>query len=548
MEINGFEIEERNIHGLKEGKKEQICPMCSHTRSTKNQKQKCASADWERGLLTCHHCGEVTQIHKFKRKSSDKVYSKPAPSINSAIDKKVADWFQGRGISLKTLETAGITTRPGWIEFNYYIGGELINRKSRDGKKQFRLEKGCELTWYNFDALLTNTDIIICEGEIDTLSFMECGFNNCISVPNGAANFSFLDNSIDHFDGIEKVYLSCDNDEAGQKLQAELIRRIGPEKIHLVELDGAKDANEYLSLHGVDMLRTAVVQAPILPLEHVKQLQDVEEEFENAIRNGFQKGLTCGLDNIDSVFSIVDHQFCVVTGIPSHGKSNFVDQYCMGLNDKYGWKTGYASPENYPIHNHAHSLFRKVFNGMPSSNDIGTDRYNAARGKLNDNYYFIDLHDFSLENVLKKAAELVKRKGIKVLVIDPFNKIKLKSHAKESINDYTNAYLNAVDQFCRKYSVFVFLVAHPIKLQKKDDGTYPCPSFYDVKGGGEMYDMSPNGLAVHRNYNTGTTMVKVLKVKFQFQGENNAEAHFNWNKDSGRYEPIESPAAVLPWE
>ena len=55
-EINGFLIDEFNQHKLEEGKKQGICPLCSHTRKPKNQKAKCASYDWERGLGTCHNC------------------------------------------------------------------------------------------------------------------------------------------------------------------------------------------------------------------------------------------------------------------------------------------------------------------------------------------------------------------------------------------------------------------------------------------------------------------------------------------------------------
>ena len=546
--MTDFEIQDYNIYDLKAGKKDQICPKCSHTRSSKNQKATCASADWERGLLTCHHCGEVTQLHTYKR-MTDKVYIKPIENGKQDIDNRVADWFSTRGISLPTLQRARVTTEPGWIKFNYYINDELINIKYRNGKKNFRIEKGAELVWYNYDALLNYDSVIICEGEIDVLSYMEAGFNNAISVPNGANNFSFLDSSIDHFDNMEKIYLSVDNDEAGQKLQAELIRRLGAEKIYLADLAEAKDANEYLAIHGVDKLRSSIDAALPIPLENVKTLKDVHDEFIKAVEGGFQKGYTCGLSNMDDIFSILDHQFCVVTGIPSSGKSDFVDHYCMGLNKKYGWKTAYASPENFPIEFHAHKIFRKAFNGLPNREDVGTTHFKKTRDYVSDNFYFIDIPSYDLESVLKKGAELVKRKGIKVLVIDPYNKVKLKSALNDSINDYTNKYLNLVDQFARKYNCFVFVVAHPIKLQKKDDGTYACPSFYDVKGGGEFYDMSPNGLAVHRDYVNNTTMVKVLKVKFQFQGSNQAECHFTWNASSGLYEPHEGPAVDnMPWE
>ena len=41
-EINGFEIDTFNQYDLNVGKREGICPLCSHTRQPKNQKAKCA--------------------------------------------------------------------------------------------------------------------------------------------------------------------------------------------------------------------------------------------------------------------------------------------------------------------------------------------------------------------------------------------------------------------------------------------------------------------------------------------------------------------------
>ena len=38
-EINGFAIDKLNQHGLEEGNKQGMCPLCSHTRKPKNQKK-----------------------------------------------------------------------------------------------------------------------------------------------------------------------------------------------------------------------------------------------------------------------------------------------------------------------------------------------------------------------------------------------------------------------------------------------------------------------------------------------------------------------------
>ena len=77
-EINGFLIDEFNQHKLEEGKKQGICPICSHDRKPKNEKAKCASYDWERGLGTCHNCNTTFQLHTYQRKgASEKVYVRP---------------------------------------------------------------------------------------------------------------------------------------------------------------------------------------------------------------------------------------------------------------------------------------------------------------------------------------------------------------------------------------------------------------------------------------------------------------------------------------
>ena len=71
-EINGFLIDAFNQYDLEEGKTQGTCPLCSSTRKPSNQKAKCASYDWERGLGTCQHCGEVLQLHIYKNRLEKK--------------------------------------------------------------------------------------------------------------------------------------------------------------------------------------------------------------------------------------------------------------------------------------------------------------------------------------------------------------------------------------------------------------------------------------------------------------------------------------------
>ena len=569
-EINGFLIDQFNQHNLDVGKTQGICPLCSHDRKPKNQKAKCASYDWERGLGTCHHCDSSFQLHTYQRKgSSDKVYVRP-DALNvvdpKQITSKVFKWFESRGISQKTLDDLMVTEGPEFmpqtgksentIQFNYIIGDELINVKYRDGRKNFKLYKGAEKVFYNINSIVGFDSCVITEGEMDVLALHEAGITNAISVPNGATlnsnNLDYLDNCIDYFEDKEKVILAVDNDEPGQALQQELIRRLGAEVCFLTTFEDCKDANEYLIKYGKDKLVNRIEGARPVPLENVTTLKDIEDEITDFVKNGFKPGYQIGIPNFDSIFSTYTGQFITVTGIPSSGKSDFVDQMVVGYNQRYEWKTAFASPENAPTYLHAHKLMRKVWQDMPTRNDIGTDKWNQVAEHVNDNFFFIDMERYTLESVLRKGAELVKRKGIKCLVIDPFNKIRDVDCKTEDVNRYTMEYLTKIETFAKKYDVLVFIVAHPTKMYRDKDGNIEEPTMYNIKGGGEWYDASYHGILVHRNYEEKTVKAKILKVKFQNLGENGAEAHFKWEPRSGCFVPHVLPVMAddeaMPWD
>ena len=566
-EINGFLIDEFNQYGLKEGKTQGVCPLCSQDRQPKNQKAQCASYDWERGLGTCHNCSTSFQLHTYQRKgASEKDYVRPEQYVEKLLQSKVVDWFESRGISHETLTDLRVGEgseympqtgkKENTIQFNYLMGDQLINVKYRDGRKNFKLYKGAEKVFYNINSIVGYDTCIITEGEMDVLALHEAGIKNSISVPNGATltnnNLDYLDNCIDYFEDKEKIILAVDQDDAGQMLQQEFIRRLGAEVCFLVTFEDCKDANEYLLKYGKEKLAERITKARPVPLENVTTFKDIEDEVTDFVKNGFKPGFQIGLQNFDDIFSTYTGQFITVTGIPSSGKSDFVDQMVVGYNANYGWKTAFASPENAPTYLHAHKLMRKTWGDMPTRGDIGGSKWNEVAEHVNDNYFFIDMDKYSLESVLRKGAELVKRKGIKCLVIDPFNKIRDVDCKTEDVNRYTMEYLSKIEMFCKKYDVLVFIVAHPTKMYKDSNGKIEEPTMYNIKGGGEWYDASYHGLLVHRDYEAQTVKVKVLKVKFQNLGENGAEAHFKWQSDSGGYKAIENPTSFtsgkMPWE
>lgn len=544
MTINGFEVDKFNQYGLDLDRKFSTCPLCSETRKKKTE--KCATLFLDTGLGYCSHCGEQFQLHTYKKKTETKVYAKPVWNNNTVLSDKLVKWFEGRGISQKTLTLMKITESKEWmpqtqkeentINFNFFRNGELINIKYRDGKKNFKLVKDAEKIFYNLDSCHISKDIIIVEGEIDALSYIECGITNVVSVPNGSTkgnvNLEYLDNCYQYFENKEKVYLALDNDEAGQNVQKEFIRRFGSKICYLVDFKDCKDANEYLLRYGKESLKLTITDAEEVPLDGISSVGDWQQEFEDYLVNGMQKGYQTGLDSFDSIFSTYTSQYIVVTGKPSSGKSDFVDMMTLGYMRKYGWKIAFASPENKPNRIHAGKIIAKICGKWVNNKEhLSSDWYKESLEYMNKNIKYIDLkEDYSLKPVLDKAQQLILRYGIKVLVIDPYNKVRLKESLSKDVNKYTNDYLMEIENFATKNDVLVILVAHPKKLDK--EGEF---DFYDIKGGGEFADMSPHILLVDRDFIEEVTKIKVLKVKFSHLGENHKHIWLKWNSANGRY-------------
>jgi hypothetical protein len=110
--IMSFEIEIYNQYGLDEKKKYNLCPVCSHTRRPKNQKQRCLMTNWERGLATCQHCHTVLQLHKYKGVKNDFLYYVPEPNVKPQgsfhpiefLDEVVSKYIQDESYFSKYLE------------------------------------------------------------------------------------------------------------------------------------------------------------------------------------------------------------------------------------------------------------------------------------------------------------------------------------------------------------------------------------------------------------------------------------------------------------
>ena len=289
------------------------CPKCSHERKKKSD--PCLSVNIDEGIWNCHNCGWKGTL-KQNNYMENITYTKPKvrPKV-SEYSKDILAFFNYRSISERTLIKnkvgEGLEYMPqlgretNTIQFNYYKNGELINVKYRDGKKNFKLVKDAEKILYGLDDITECDEVIIVEGEMDKLAYYEAGYENCVSVPNGASNMK-LDYLKDFPDNLKKVYIATDNDEPGRKLAEELSRRLGRDICYRVNFKEFKDANELLEKKGKEGVKESIKKAKAYPLEGVIGVDSFNLDIDDLYNNGLSRGDLTGHRNFDNIFSFTN--------------------------------------------------------------------------------------------------------------------------------------------------------------------------------------------------------------------------------------------------
>ncbi len=519
-----------------------LCPKCSHTR--KKKMDPCLSVNLKEGLWFCHNCEWKGSIKT--QEVVEKKYFKPEWKNVTDLPEKTVKWFSARGISQQTLIQAKITTGEEWmpqinakektIQFPYFQDGELINIKYRGAKKSFKMVKDAKLIFCNIDSIKDSDYAIITEGEMDMLSYMEIGEKPVISVPNGASKggqLEYLDNTIECFKKLKTIFLALDDDEPGRALRDELARRLGYHRCRKVTFKGFKDANELLQSDPT-LLQETIEEAVEYPVEGIYTASDIWEGVLALRRDGLKPGCGTTILQLNELITFDPGYVTVITGIPNHGKSEFLDQVVIDLNLLHEWKVGVFSPENYPLELHFSKIASKITG--KHFNSLDEKEMDKVKDYFDDNFFFImPEEDLTLESILDKAKHLVEKHGIKTLVIDAWNKLEHKFNGNET--QYVSKQLDVMDLFCRINKVHLFLVAHPTKIKKDKDGNFEIPTLYDISGSANFYNKPANGISVYRRFfadGDSHTEIYVQKIKFKHWGKQGSTT-LRYDTISGRY-------------
>jgi len=551
----GIEIRGSGQHKTK-------CPEC--VRRGKTQGVSDLSVDPAQGLFNCHKCtwnngditGQKTQTY-IPQPPKPKIQGEYRPDQLSDLTEAALGYFDKRGISKETLFKTGVRSCQKWmpqykkevetIAFQFIKSNQRVNTKYRTAKKEMTQDKNAAKCFYNFEVLERKPKrIYITEGEIDTLTLIECNYLDSISVPDGAPNPSVnnLDNKFSYFteeamklfDKIQEVVLVTDNDENGRFLEKELKRRIGADKCLFINYpEGCKDINDVLVKEGPEAVEDVLNDARHCPIDGVKTFRDFKREIQN-MRDGVScKYYETGCSDMDKHLKIKMGQLNIVTGSPGCGKSEWVDEIVVSTAKQYGLKWVIFSPENNPSEVYFRKLAAKYH--IKSFDSMNDSEINEATDYLSDHIQLLvdsEEEDISIDYLLERVKSLVFRHGINGVVLDPWNEILNETGAREDL--YISKVLRKIKRFSRLYDITFWIVAHPKNPKMLNDGSYPRITAYDIVGGYAWFAKADNLFSVWRDKDNHLNPVEISiqKIKQKTDGKEGI-CYLHYDYESGTY-------------
>lgn len=579
------------------------CPLCGPTRKKKNEKTLRWYVNDNGGSGFCHHCREWChevieewKKEQFKKQATAPTHSQsqqpfpssqhqqPFPSSQQPTDQKpvltaaecdrrikakypparrslsqkATAWLQSRGISSEVATEMGVFSAIGkdnqeMIGFVYRLDGLEYNIKFRFLDKKgfyFALANTPKIA-YNADVLSTEKSVIITEGEMDALAFMQVGANNAMSPPFGAAGDQegWMQMHASKLAAIEHFFLAVDTDEAGDMLRHTLLDKWGYHRCSIITFDDQKDANDLLMAQGEEALIEAKIQHTTLIYNSpgATDMRSKLEEFMEYFKNGGMKGEKLGFAPIDEIVSWRTGTLALICGIPSHGKSGFLDFLMMLLNLQLDWKAAIYSPENFPDVHHVSKFVSMLTGKQFNEEHMSEDECVTAFHRVCDQFIFITPTLTKLKDILEAIALEVKHNGVKVAVIDPFNSIRIDRNSMGNETDMINVALDEIHRFARLHNILFFVVAHPRKMESlyadqqkgytyrrgkyKSENqaselspignnqhrmpVFRVPNLYDVMNSSNFYNHVDYGIIVYRDYSEQGGFGQKVRIIFE---------------------------------
>lgn len=464
-------------------------------------------------------------------------------SQNIEVRNAAVEYMSGRGISQEITERYHITTakdNDSILVFPFYDAEKKLTfikyrntayRKGRSGSKEW-CESNCKPILFGIDQCnpAENKTLIMTEGQIDSLSVAEAGYQNAVSVPTGKNGFTWVPHCWDWLQQFDKLIVFGDFEHGAMTLLPDMKARFNGQVFHVRAEDykDCKDANEILQKYGKDGIRACIENAEQEPNEHIIRMADVKPaDMANMphIPTGFTQ-----LDKLLGGFYF--GQVILLTGKRGKGKSTLASQFLCGALHADQPCLAYSGEL---IHPNFREWMDRQLAGPENLRQINTRTGKVdwtlqdwQRERLRKWYYhsmFLydegSMNGEETESLLQTVEKAVREYGIKVVLLDNLMTA-LEENLSADLNRLQSNFVRGIARIARQYNAIIFLVAHPRK-RKEDDGDFDAD---DVMGSGNI----TNAVDVVLNYDV-KPKVKMFRTKKEGEEELKPDRILSVNKN-----------------
>lgn len=349
-------------------------------------------------------------------------------------------------------------------------------------------------------------------GNCDVLAAIEAGYTNAVSPLNGATSFGWVSECWDFLDQFQEIIVAGDHDEAGNKMNQELVFRLGSWRTKIADIPEEytnpitektyhiKDINEYLYWAGKRAVYEAIVNAKDTPVKSVidiSEVQDIDIDQMDGIETGFRE--------IDKeLYKIFYSTVTLISGRPGAGKSSLTNAIIANAMEQdipcflFSKEMPERIVKNWLVSQIAGSghIYERISqNGNVYYNVDPQSKLKIDAWMKNKLYLYRDNEPNDVDSLVTSMTDCVRKFGTRLMVIDNLMCIDL-GGASDKLESQKQFIVKLVD-FSIKMGVAVILVAHPRKRQPGESAEADV-SLDDIAGSSDLTNMCHRSISLRR--------------------------------------------------
>lgn len=387
--------------------------------------------------------------------------------------------------------------------------------------------------------------LVLCEGEVDTLSMSQCQNNNfpVCGVPTGAAGAKrAIQKSLDFVESFDRVIIMMDMDEAGQSAALQIAQLLTPSKAHIAHLP-LKDVNEMVLANRSKEVISAMWEAKVYRPDGIvagtelwdtvsddTEIPSIPYPYEglNTKTHGLRRG-----------------ELVTLTAGSGVGKSQVCREIAYHLINQ-GESLGYIALEENTKRSALGLMGLALDKPLHLSKDGITegDLRTAFDLTVGNGKVFLYDHFGSLatDNLLARVRYLAKSCDVGWVILDHLS-IVVSGVDDGDERKAIDVIMTKLRSLCEETGIGLILVSH-LRRPSGDKGWEEGlqTSLNSLRGSAAIAQLSDMCIGIERNQqgdNPNISTVRILKNRFS--GETGVGCYLHYNKDTGRMIEVDDP-------